>query len=149
MAQQGSAIAEVIAKNEQDILKEWIDFQLSTYRRDLINTEDLREQSRRFLGVLCKGLADGDGNTTDLNGAAWTGARELLEELSRARARQGFSPSETATFVFSLKQPLFDRLQRRSAATPRHWQRRSGRPRRCSTSSGSTRPRSSRRAARR
>ena len=118
MAQQGSAIADVIAKNEQDILREWLDFQMSatTYRRDLINTDDLREQSRRFLDVLRRGLADGDSG--DLNGPAWTGVRELLEEVSRTRARQGFSPSETATFVFSLKQPLFDRLQEQVGRNP-------------------------------
>jgi len=108
----------VIAKNEQDILREWLDFQMSatTYRRDLINTDDLREQSRRFLDVLRRGLADGDSG--DLNGPAWTGVRELLEEVSRTRARQGFSPSETATFVFSLKQPLFDRLQEQVGRNP-------------------------------
>jgi rsbT co-antagonist protein RsbR len=40
----------------------------------------------------------------------------MLERLSRSRGLQGFSPSETATFVFSFKQPLFDAL-RRSAGT--------------------------------
>jgi len=118
MARQQSAIEDVIAENEQDILREWIDFQVSsgTFRPDLINKEDLRDQSRRFLDVLRKGLADGD--SVDLNGAAWTGVREILDELSRGRARQGFSPSETATFVFSLKQPLFDRLQQHVGRDP-------------------------------
>jgi rsbT co-antagonist protein RsbR len=37
--------------------------------------------------------------------------REILGSISRARAAQGFSPGETATFVFSLKQPLFTRLR--------------------------------------
>jgi rsbT co-antagonist protein RsbR len=37
--------------------------------------------------------------------------RELLDDFSRARATQGFSPSETAAFVFSLKEPLFDMLR--------------------------------------
>jgi rsbT co-antagonist protein RsbR len=34
----------------------------------------------------------------------------MLTTISASRARQGFTPSETATFVFSLKQPLFERL---------------------------------------
>ena len=38
--------------------------------------------------------------------------REVLENVSRARALQGYSPAETATFVFSLKQPLFRLMQR-------------------------------------
>jgi rsbT co-antagonist protein RsbR len=37
--------------------------------------------------------------------------RELLGDLSRTRARLGFSPIDTAMFVFSLKQSLFDRLR--------------------------------------
>jgi rsbT co-antagonist protein RsbR len=37
--------------------------------------------------------------------------RELLSDVSRARTREGYGPAETATFVFSLKQPLFDRLR--------------------------------------
>jgi rsbT co-antagonist protein RsbR len=35
----------------------------------------------------------------------------LLEDLSRDRAVQGFSPTETATFIFSLKEPLFALLR--------------------------------------
>jgi len=37
--------------------------------------------------------------------------RELLEDFSRSRAVQGFTPSQTATFVFSLKEPLFTLLR--------------------------------------
>ena len=40
------------------------------------------------------------------------GFKELLQEISASRARQGFSPSETATFVLSLKQPLFNALRK-------------------------------------
>jgi len=36
----------------------------------------------------------------------------MLTDLSRSRGVQGFSPSETASFVFSFKKPLFDRLRR-------------------------------------
>ena len=35
----------------------------------------------------------------------------MLGGLSRSRSLQGFSPSETATFVFSLKAPLFERIR--------------------------------------
>jgi rsbT co-antagonist protein RsbR len=41
----------------------------------------------------------------------WKNVRDILSDLSRSRARSGFSPSETATFVFSLKQPIFAVLQ--------------------------------------
>jgi rsbT co-antagonist protein RsbR len=48
---------------------------------------------------------------TNFTASAWDGTRELLGEVSRSRAQQGFTPSETATFVFSLKQPVFVQLR--------------------------------------
>lgn len=36
---------------------------------------------------------------------------KMLEEISRTRAIQGFSARETATFVFSIKQPLFTAIR--------------------------------------
>ena len=48
---------------------------------------------------------------TDLTGNEWADLKSLLSEISASRARQGFSPGETAAFVFSFKQPLFDRLR--------------------------------------
>jgi rsbT co-antagonist protein RsbR len=42
----------------------------------------------------------------------------MLADVSRSRALQGFSPTETATFIFSLKEPLFNTLNRNSALSP-------------------------------
>jgi rsbT co-antagonist protein RsbR len=55
------------------------------------------------------GLAKG-GN--DVSHAAFGAAREMLADLSRSRALQGFLPSETASFIFSLKRPLFNALNK-------------------------------------
>jgi rsbT co-antagonist protein RsbR len=77
-----------------------------TRRRDLVNDQEVREDSRRFLAIFRQAVQNDSGADAD-----WSEARAFLEDLSRTRARQGFSPSETATFVFSLKQPLFARLR--------------------------------------
>jgi len=37
--------------------------------------------------------------------------REILTSISRHRSQKGFTPTETATFVLSFKQPLFNRLR--------------------------------------
>jgi len=107
-----SAMLDSLTKHEATVLSEWINQQLgsATLRRDLMNDGELREQSRRFLDALRSGLRA--GGLADVSGAAWDEARTLLEEMSRSRARQGFTPSETATFVFSLKQPLFEQLRK-------------------------------------
>jgi rsbT co-antagonist protein RsbR len=47
----------------------------------------------------------------DSRSTQWTEVRDFLAELSRSRATQGFSPSQVATFIFSLKQPIFTTLR--------------------------------------
>ena len=104
-----SPLADVLARNEKAIYDEWIAVQVRSAgsRSDLITEKELREQSREFL----QRVREAAGTAPDGEGSAWTGVRELLQSISRARARQGFSPSETATFVFSLKEPIFTRLR--------------------------------------
>src|SRR5262245_35188118 len=80
-----------------------------TLRRDLINDSELQRQSREFLTGVREVVQN--GYVADIMAPEWTNVREFLESLSRARARQGFTPSETATFVLSLKEPLFNRLR--------------------------------------
>ena len=112
-------LGEIVARHERELIPEWVDQQLAsvTLRRDLLKDDELREQSRRFVESFRAGLAATDGNL-DVKGPAWSAVRELLGELSRTRERLGFSPSETATFVFSLKQPLFDRIRSELAREP-------------------------------
>jgi rsbT co-antagonist protein RsbR len=69
----------------------------------------VREQSAEFLRRIR--ILTRDGNE-DANAAAWVPIRELLGNVSRSRAVQGFSPGETVSFVFSLRKPLFVRLQK-------------------------------------
>src|SRR5262249_50830055 len=95
-----------------EMLSEWIRQQLAETRRlDLINEDVLREESRRFLHLLRGSLKNG-GSAMDIESSDWAEARSMLADLSRTRARLGFSPSQTATFVFSLKQPLFASIRK-------------------------------------
>jgi rsbT co-antagonist protein RsbR len=112
-----SALNEILQQDEAAILQAWIEQQLSApgYRADRSSRAEVAEQSRRFLASLREALSNGD---TDVQGRAWQGAREFLGDLSIARGEQGFTASETATFVFSLKHTLFDRLRARYAAKP-------------------------------
>jgi rsbT co-antagonist protein RsbR len=106
-----SVLVELLQKNQAGILAAWIDRQKSShgYRPDLIRETELAEESRRFLHALAHALQNAPSD--DIAGAQWQELREMLAGLSRSRAHQGFSPSETATFVFSLKEPLFELLR--------------------------------------
>jgi rsbT co-antagonist protein RsbR len=99
-------LAEIISQNAESIRKEWIaGMSKAVTRVDLISTVELDEQSRSILDAIVKGVRV--SGPTNMDGAGWDEARELLRDISASRARQGFSPSEVAIFVLSLKQPLF------------------------------------------
>ncbi|HEX2220788.1 MAG TPA: STAS domain-containing protein [Gemmatimonadales bacterium] len=104
-------LPEILKRREAELLDRWTKEQLGapTMRRDLLPEAQVREQSREFLNLLAQ--AAGKGSLTTLDGPAWENVRDLLTQLSRSRASLGFTPTETATFVFSLKQPLFDVLR--------------------------------------
>jgi rsbT co-antagonist protein RsbR len=104
-----SHLPDILKRHDAQILKDWVKEQLSVSRPEATSESTLREQSQRFLGLLRDAVQSGD--LSDVTGSAWTGVREMLDELSQARAAMGSTPSETATFVLSLKQPLFARLR--------------------------------------
>jgi rsbT co-antagonist protein RsbR len=113
---KSAQLVEVLAQHKGSILDEWIKRMSETTRRsDLIKNSDLREQCSQFLELLLKGAESG---TVDLGGAPWQGIREQLTAISRSRAQQGFSPTETATFVLSVKKPLFDLFRKRFGSDP-------------------------------
>jgi rsbT co-antagonist protein RsbR len=107
----GQALRKVLAQSQKELLGEWLQAQLaaSTLRSDLMKENELREQSRELLALLQ--TATQNGSLEQVDGTDWTAVREFLARMSRSRAQQGFSSSETATFVFSLKEPVFARLR--------------------------------------
>lgn len=112
MADGGAGrIADVLERYEPQLLTEWMEEQLGadTRRADLIKEGELRQESAEFLRLVRQ--AAQTGNLTNIHRPEWQPVRDLLASLSRTRAAKGFTPSETASFVFSLKQPLFSRLR--------------------------------------
>jgi len=111
---QAQTLAQLVRKNEQQIFEEWIAQQMAatTLRADLMKESELREQSREFLKLFADAMQT---DTQNIEAPAWKPAKELLGGVSRSRATQGFSTSETAGFVFSLKQSIFTALKRESA----------------------------------
>ena len=101
----------ILEKYEADLLSKWIAEQLaaSSRQKDSIKESELREQSRQFLSAF-RTAARGS-TTADISGPEWTPVRDHLKDLSRSRAAQGASPVDTATFIFSLRGPLLDRIQ--------------------------------------
>jgi rsbT co-antagonist protein RsbR len=113
-----SPLSALLKTHLADIENDWVREQLagSNHRKDLMNEPELRHESREFLKEFA--TAVGAGSTGKIDDAHWTKVRDVLTRVSRTRAQRGFSPAETATFVFSLKQPLFSRLRREFETNP-------------------------------
>lgn len=112
-----SKLPEIIRKHENDLKADWLKQMTAAVRRtDLMRDTELEEQSRSFLAALVEGTRS--GSLTELDGPSWGKARDLTRDISASRATQGFSPSETASFILSIKQPLFQVLRKELGGNP-------------------------------
>jgi rsbT co-antagonist protein RsbR len=76
----------------------------------------VNRQSGEFLASLRAALERDSG--ASIQSSAWDQTRGILSDISREQAGQGATPSEVATFIFSLKEALFGLLQTEFAADP-------------------------------
>ena len=105
---QTAILASLVSRDEEAILREWLQEMGGAIRRnDLMNDAELRTQCSQFLALIRRALETSENFHTP----AWDGVRSMLNDISRSRAQQGFAPSETASFVFSLKRPVFTRIR--------------------------------------
>ncbi len=103
-----SNLGSIIANHRDAILNGWLrDMIGSTRRSDLMKESELQGQCQQFLSLLAQATAQ----STNIQAATYDPLREMLQEISRTRAIQGFSARETATFIFSIKQPLFKAIR--------------------------------------
>ena len=101
-------LPKLIAEHRESLLAAWLDRQRAANRGSLEDQAELRDYSARFLDCLC--VAATTAQFDDIAAPSWDEARLVLEEVSRARALRGANSAQTATFVFSLKAPIFELL---------------------------------------
>ncbi|MFM0200827.1 STAS domain-containing protein [Paraburkholderia fungorum] len=113
----GTRLAQLFNDRQSELLGEWVAQQYAiAARRGGVTEAQLRNQFGQFVALTCAAL--GASDRVDFRAPAWDDVRGLLAEVSTQRARQGFTPVETAMFVFSLKEPLFARLRSELANDP-------------------------------
>jgi rsbT co-antagonist protein RsbR len=112
-------VSKFLQKNKKQLLEVWMSQQLQdeTLREDLLSNEDLRTQSQELLDGLLKAV--GNGKTNSINTPEFEPVTDILGDISITRARQGFSPRETGTFILSLKAAFNQLLEKEYDSDPR------------------------------
>lgn len=107
-----SKLSEILNADKVRLLAEWSAYQTESgqVRGDLISEGELGREAARFFELLREAMNRETG--VELDRPGYKSVREFLSELSRSRSRLGFTPSETALFILSLKRPVFGALQR-------------------------------------
>jgi rsbT co-antagonist protein RsbR len=101
-------IADIVKTARQPLLEGWLANLRQALGDGRIANTELTQQATDLLGLITPALESG----SDIQDEGWTPTRQMLDAISRSRAVQGFSWTETAMFVFSLKKPLFHELRR-------------------------------------
>lgn len=111
MASIEKRTADVIRRNENEVLTQWRgNLETAGSNRDArVSAEEFSKETSHFLNLFINALST--GTDKGLSDSSWDDVRGFLEKLSHSRAVKGFDSQETATFVFSLKKPLFPLLQ--------------------------------------
>ena len=104
-----AVLTRLLKENEDAILARWRELLMASGGGSgRLKEAELLKQCRDFLSSLVSAFETRPRMAAD---AGLQPSRDILTDISRSRALQGFSPTETATFVFSLKEPLFEQLQ--------------------------------------
>jgi rsbT co-antagonist protein RsbR len=101
--------AAVLQGQQAEILAGWVAAQTATLRGRMSRAE-VERQAQQFLAQLALAARRGDPERAE--GEAWQPVRDMLADISRERARTGYSPTDTANLIFSLKEPVFAALKR-------------------------------------
>ncbi len=101
-------IANLLAKSQSHILAAWMKAQTasSSSRLDLISEPQLKAESTSFLSAFAAAVKN--SGTLDIHAESFKPVLDQLADISRTRTLKGFRPYETATFILSLKRPLFE-----------------------------------------
>jgi rsbT co-antagonist protein RsbR len=105
-------LTSIIAQHQREIVDGYVAMQQKTRAAQLMSEAELRRQGSVILEHLQR------GGSYDREDPSFAPLRQELADLSRTRALQGFSPAETATSVFLLKDALLPLVQQALADSP-------------------------------
>ncbi|MFN4162320.1 MAG: STAS domain-containing protein [Stenotrophomonas sp.] len=107
---------DLIRSQQEQLLAKWMENLASGSQAqdNRLSQRELETQAREFWRLFLEAISTANAGT--LGGREWQDTRRFLEDLSRDRVLKGFNSTETASFLFSLKRPLFELVQQGYAA---------------------------------
>lgn len=115
--QANNVLSDILNKHQEKLINSWFEAMIGKLsRRDKALEGELKRDGAQFLEALSKAAAT--GGSFDFRSPVWNETKQLLSQLSQLRLRQGFTPMETALFVFALKTPLFALIREELASQP-------------------------------
>ena len=105
VASTNGALIGSMTSDREGILADW-EAAVRGSQRSGRSSPDLQSE----LSSLYDAILSGIGSGGDIRSEGMGEVRALLNEMSFARARQGYTPTETASAVFALKEPVRGRL---------------------------------------
>ncbi|MER7888822.1 STAS domain-containing protein [Micromonospora sp. NPDC094482] len=112
-AEESGRLAALLGEHAERVTQRWAEIVAASLRGRLSQAE-LRRQLQELHRAM---IVAGEQGTIDLEADRAAELRAVLAELSRGRARQGFSATETAISVFALKDVLLELLEAEESAT--------------------------------
>lgn len=104
-------LAELVRNSRVEIGERWQQQLIDAAGRviTVLGKENIKKRSDELLAALIKALPTGD----DINDAVYTPVRDILRQMSSNLTRAGCTPSETAIYVFSMKDALLKTLPKK------------------------------------
>ncbi|AHH97941.1 STAS domain-containing protein [Kutzneria viridogrisea] len=107
------SLAVLLSKDADVLIARWVAL-TSAPLRGKVSEAELTRECRELFDTLVAAVSTG---SRDFQDPAFVEVRAALEELSRNRARLGFTPSETVVGVFALKRAMLETSGQRTGDT--------------------------------
>ncbi|TYB47922.1 STAS domain-containing protein [Actinomadura chibensis] len=106
-ASDGTRLSTLLKSERETLLGRWVEI-VAGNMRGRLTADELRVELGELYALIERAVL---GGPADERGEAAGELRSALAEMSRSRARRGFTPTETATSVFALKQAVLERVE--------------------------------------
>jgi rsbT co-antagonist protein RsbR len=107
---------EAMKASQSALTSSWVSSLEASGATRNLKDEDVKLQARDFLSLVISTAER--GSSQSLAGSDWDEIRQFLEKLSHTRALAGQDSHQTASFIFTLKGPLFALLQSEYSDSP-------------------------------